>query len=54
MAYLKSIIWEHAKIGLIWKPESNPTDIENSESAWLISFGDKNNDQIRMVLASAI
>ena len=39
VAYLKSVIWEHAKIGLLWDSESNPTELENSESAWLIWFG---------------
>ncbi len=54
VAYLKSVIWEHVKIGLVWKPESVPTELENSESAWLIWFGDKNTDRIRMSLATAI
>lgn len=54
VAYLKSVIWEHAKIGLIWKPDASPTELENSESAWLISFGNKDTDQVNMALATAI
>ncbi len=54
VAYLKSVIWEHVKIGLIWKPDTNPTELENSESAWLISFGNKDTDQVSMALATAI
>jgi len=52
--YLKSIIWEHAKIGLAWQPDSDPTELDQSESAWLVWFGDKGTDQIRMSLATAI
>lgn len=54
VAYLKSVIWEHAKIGLIWKPDDDPTQLENSETAWLIWFGDKDTDQIHMSLATAM
>jgi hypothetical protein len=54
VAYLKSVIWEHVKIGLIWKPDADPTEIENSESAWLVSFGNKDTDQVNMALAAAI
>lgn len=54
IAYLKSVIWDHVKIGLIWKPDTDPTQLENSESAWLIWFGNKDTDQIRIALASAI
>lgn len=52
--YLKSIIWEHAKIGLAWQPDSDPTELDQSESAWLVWFGDKGTDQIRMSLATAV
>jgi len=54
VAYLKSIIWEHAKIGLAWKSGADPTQLEQSETAWLVWFGDKGTDQIRMLLATAI
>jgi hypothetical protein len=54
VAYLKSVIWEHAKIGLIWKPDADPTELENSESAWLVSFGNKDTDLVNMALATAI
>jgi hypothetical protein len=51
--YLKSIIWEHAKIGLAWQPDSDPNELEQCETAWLVWFGDKSTDQIRMSLATA-
>jgi len=54
VSYLKSIIWEHAKIGLAWNSVSNPKELDQSESAWLIWFGDKGTDTVRMVLAKAI
>jgi hypothetical protein len=54
VAYLKSVIWEHAKIGLTWKPDADPTELENSESAWLVSFGNKDTDLVNMALATAI
>lgn len=49
--YLKSIIWEHAKIGLAWQPDSVPTELDQSETAWLVWFDDKSTDQVRMSLA---
>lgn len=52
--YLKSIIWEHAKIGLAWKPEADPVQLEQGESAWLVWFGNKNTDSVEMKLAKAI
>lgn len=54
VAYLKSVIWDHAKLGLIWESNADPTELENCESAWLISFGNKDTDQVNMVLATAI
>lgn len=54
LAYLKSVIWEHAKIGLAWKPGADPTQPEDSETAWLIWFGNKDTDHVRMSLATAI
>jgi hypothetical protein len=51
---LKSIIWEHAKIGLAWTPEADPVQLEQGESAWLVWFGDKNIDSVEMKLANAI
>ena len=54
VTYLKSVIWEHVKIGLTWKADSDPTVLKKSESAWLVSFGNKDSDQVTMALASAI
>lgn len=54
VTYLKSVIWEHVKIGLTWEADSDPTALENSESAWLVSFGNKDSDLVNMALASAI
>lgn len=54
LAFLKSVIWEHAKIGLAWEPGADPRQLDNGETAWLVWFGDSSNDQIRMSLATAI
>ena len=54
MVFLKSVIWDHVKIGLAWTPGANPTQIENSETAWLVWFGNKDNDDVRMSLATAV
>ncbi|WP_304767307.1 hypothetical protein [Undibacterium sp.] len=51
--YLKSIIWEHVKIGLVWQSSSHPNQPEQAETAWLVWFGEKGNDKIEMELASA-
>jgi hypothetical protein len=34
--YLKSIIWEHAKIGLAWQPNSDSNELEQCETAWVV------------------
>lgn len=54
LAFLKSVIWEHAKIGLAWEPGADPKQPDNGETAWLVWFGDSSTDQIRMSLANAV
>lgn len=54
LAFLKSVIWEHAKIGLAWAPDADPTQLDNAETAWLVWFGDSGTDQIRMSLATSV
>lgn len=51
--YLKSIIWEHVKIGLPWSPGMDPLEAESGETAWLIWFGDKNSNDIKFIHAQA-
>jgi hypothetical protein len=51
---LISIIWEHAKIGLAWKPGADPVLLAQGKSAWLVWFGDKNIDSAEMKLANFI
>jgi hypothetical protein len=53
LAWLRSVIWDHAKIGLTWVPGEDPNELGESATAWLIWFGDQSTDEIRMVLASA-
>lgn len=54
LSFLKSVIWMHAKIGLEWNPGSDPKQIDNGETAWLIWFGDIGTDKISMSLATAV
>ncbi len=54
IAYLKSVIWDHYKIGLEWAVGDKPQTLAGGESAWLISFGKPNSPDIQMMLASAI
>jgi hypothetical protein len=54
VAWLRSVIWEHVKIGLTWKPGDNPTELANSETAWLVWFGSADDDIIKMSLAAAV
>jgi hypothetical protein len=54
IAYLKSVIWDHYKIGLEWIAGDEPATLANSESAWLIAFGKPNSPDIQMMPASAI
>lgn len=53
LAFLKSVIREHVKIGLSWAPGVDPTQLDNGETAWLVWFGDAGTDQVRMSLATA-
>ncbi|HEY6898192.1 MAG TPA: hypothetical protein VI279_13100, partial [Rhodocyclaceae bacterium] len=53
VAYIKAAIWEHVKIGLAWNPASDPKLLDESASAWLIWFGDKSTDEVRMSQAIA-
>ena len=52
-SWLRSVIWEHVKIGLTWKPGDNPAEPAGSETAWLVWFGKAEDDNIRMSLATA-
>jgi hypothetical protein len=54
LAFLKSVIREHVKIGLSWAPGVDPTQLDNGETAWLVWFGDAGTDQVRMSLATAV
>lgn len=54
LEFLKSVIWEHAKIGLNWEENADPTQLDNPNTAWIVSFGDIGNDRVQMVLANAI
>jgi len=53
IAWLRSVIWEHVKIGLTWNSGDDPTGPASSETAWLVWFGKADDDNIRMSLAAA-
>ncbi|MBX9913412.1 MAG: hypothetical protein K2Y25_05900 [Pseudomonadaceae bacterium] len=53
LAWLRAVIWNHAKFGLSWKPEDDPTQPAESETAWLIHLEDESTDQVTMALATA-
>ena len=54
VSWLESVIWDHGKIGLAWDPNSDPHASERPEQAWIVSFGQKQTDHIRMTLATAV
>jgi hypothetical protein len=54
LAFLKSVIWEHVKIGLAWEPGADPTQLDSGEAAWLVWLGAVGTDQVRMSLATAV
>lgn len=54
IAFLKSVIWEHVKIGLVWEPDADPKQLDNGATAWLVWFGDSGTDEISMSLATAL
>lgn len=54
ISWLESVIWNHGKIGLAWDPNSDPNKLDKPDQAWIVSFGPKETDQIRMTLAAAV
>jgi hypothetical protein len=54
LAFLKSVTWEHVKIGLTWAPGDDPTQLDSGETAWLVRFGAVGTDKVRMTIATAI
>jgi hypothetical protein len=53
-AYLKGVLWDHAKVGLQFQPSSSPRGVENAEQAWIVKFGSAETDSIQMLLAKGI
>lgn len=53
-AYLKGVLWEHAKIGLQFQPGASPRELENAEQAWIVKFGAIDTDVIQMLQAKGI
>lgn len=51
--HLKAVIWEHIKIGLAWSPGSDPTQLDDGETAWLIHLGDQSTDEVKVAIAIA-
>lgn len=54
VGYLKSVIWNHYKIGLDWKQGDNPLALSNGKMAWLVNFGSVETPAISMMLAEAL
>lgn len=52
--YLRSVLWNHAKIGLQFQPGSSPRDLENAEHAWIVRLGPADNDLVDVILAQGI
>jgi len=52
--YLKGVLWTHAKIGLAFEPGKDQARVPaNPETAWIVSFGRPDDDQVGMALANA-
>jgi hypothetical protein len=51
VTYLKSLIWHHAAIGLVWREGANPTENANPKSAWIVDFGSGEDHDISIIEA---
>lgn len=53
VAYLKGVLWRHIKVGLAFDGATDkPREPGNPVTAWIISFGRPETDDIEMVMAS--
>lgn len=52
--YLKGVLWDHAKFGLLFQSGESPRELENAERAWIVKFGAPDTDGIQMILAKGI
>lgn len=51
--YLKSVLWEHYKIGLEWEAGDDPRALASGQTAWLVTFGKPTAPEVKMLLAFA-
>lgn len=52
LAYLKAVLWHHAKVGLAFDHVNDkPREPGNPSKAWIINFGRPEVDDVEMVLA---
>jgi len=49
VSYLKSLIWHHAAIGLVWQEGANPTENATPNTAWIVDFGSKDDQNINII-----
>ena len=55
LAYLKSVLWVHAKVGLAFdKSTDRPTEAANPKTAWLVRFGFPKLNDVEVTLAEGI
>jgi len=55
LAYLKSVLWVHAKVGLAFdKSTDRPTEAANPKTAWLVRFGFPKPNDVEVTLAEGI
>ena len=55
LAYLKSVLWVHAKVGLAFdKSTDRPTEAANPQTAWLVKFGRPKPNDVEVTLAEGI
>ncbi|MFC6279901.1 MULTISPECIES: hypothetical protein [Polaromonas] len=52
--YLKGVLWNHVKVGLLFEADSSPRIQDNPDHAWIVSFGNPMDESIEMKLARGI
>lgn len=56
LSYFKDLMWHHAAIGLEYLPATdklNSVDLASPKSAWLVNFGEPNNNSIEVIVGFA-
>jgi hypothetical protein len=53
LQFLRELMWRHVKVGLEWSDDLDPRELSDPQRAWLVDFGEENQQSVSVVLAEA-